>query len=246
MLKSNELIILFHCFGYSILIIIITLSLIAFKVIKDIEKRYSTKLGNLFYIKSSLFFGAKYLNVGDYITYLYLVKIGLLKFKEPKYIIPLLYRLSYEIKHESKFNIFTCVLFSITHRFLIIVAVFTGFKTGFFQELYIDFTNSLNPFIFLIIKISLILLLIHLIVTPIIKFKVIKNLELNYQIIINKIPTRTSMICLDISKYIIHKFFEENKIFKRNFYLDDLILSKTSYSTKNETKFNIYMCNTLL
>ncbi|KAB8039971.1 hypothetical protein GCL60_06830 [Silvanigrella paludirubra] len=243
MLTSTKLIISLYSISFILPICIISLLLVRYKVIKNIEKRYHTILDTPLFISASFSIGARSFNVSDYITYLFLVKIGFLKFKERKLIKPILYEINYTLNDESKFNIIICILFSITHRIIFIIFIFIAYITGVIQEGYLLFTKSSKDTILLIFNISITFLLIHLFLTPIIKFKVLKKIELEYNVRIDKSLNIFYNKYFDVSNYIKDLFLAEKKIFKlKNNYVMKPNLSDFPYCIKNESNLNIYIC----
>ena len=243
MLTSTKLIISLYSISFILPICIISLLLVRYKVIKNIEKRYHTILDTPLFISASFSIGARSFNVSDYITYLFLVIIGFLKFKERKLIKPILYEINYTLNDESKFNIIICILFSITHRIIFIIFIFIAYITGVIQEGYLLFTKSSKDTILLIFNISITFLLIHLFLTPIIKFKVLKKIELEYNVRIDKSLNIFYNKYFDVSNYIKDLFLAEKKIFKlKNNYVMKPNLSDFPYCIKNESNLNIYIC----
>ena len=243
MLTSTKLIISLYSISFILPICIISLLLVRYKVIKNIEKRYHTILDTPLFISASFSIGARSFNVSDYITYLFLVKIGFLKFKERKLIKPILYEINYTLNDESKFNIIICILFSITHRIIFIIFIFIAYITGVIQEGYLLFTKSSKDTILLIFNISITFLLIHLFLTPIIKFKVLKKIELEYNVRIDKSLNIFYNKYFDVSNYIKDLFLAEKKIFKlKNNYVMKPNLSDFPYCIKYESNLNIYIC----
>lgn len=243
MLTSTKLIISLYSISFTLPICIISLLLVRYKVIKNIEKRYHTILDTPLFISASFSIGARSFNVSDYITYLFLVKLGFLKFKERKLIKPILYEINYTLDDESKFNIIICILFSITHRIIFIIFIFIAYITGVIQEGYLLFTKSSKDTILLIFNISITFLLIHLFLTPIIKFKVLKKIESEYNVRIDKSLNIFYNKYFDVSNYIKDLFLAEKKIFKlKNNYVMKPNLSDFPYCIKNESNLNIYIC----
>ncbi|KAB8039969.1 hypothetical protein GCL60_06820 [Silvanigrella paludirubra] len=244
MLTSTEFKVNLYCIGFILPLLIISLFLIRFKIINNIEKRYNIKLGKPLFIPAQFAALAKCFNVADYITYLYLIKIGLLKFRERIYNKPLLYEINYTLKDESKFNIMVCILFSITHRINIAAFIFLAYITGTIQEAYLLFIKSLYFTNFILLYISLSFLLIYLIITPIIKIKILKKLESEYNIIIKNSFNFIYNRYFYVSNHIKDLYLSEKNIFKlkKGNYILKSELTEIQYSIKNESKFNIYIC----
>ncbi|KAB8039970.1 hypothetical protein GCL60_06825 [Silvanigrella paludirubra] len=232
----------------SIILFLITLPLMHFKVIKNIEDKYNSKIGNSFYG------GFKYLNISNYVIFLLIVKKGFIKHREPliqkplilKPLIlkPLLYKLNYKIDNESKFNIIICILFSLSSFIFLIGILINSYLIGDLKKDFIEFKNSMNLISLIFLYISIFFFTVHLSITPIIKFKILKEIELKYKVIIKNSHSFLYTKYFDVSNYIKDLFYAEKNIFKlkKNNYIMKPNLSEFPYSIKNESKFNIQIC----
>ncbi|KAB8039968.1 hypothetical protein GCL60_06815 [Silvanigrella paludirubra] len=237
---SIDIVLCFYFLFASFIIFIISFFLIQLKVIKNIEKRYNTKLDYPLFIKSSL---SKSSNVADYILYLYLIKLNILKYKEPVIIKPLLHHLNYDLKDETKINIIICLIFYISTKTLILLFISIGLLTGVFQEMYVLFTSSMEYTNKCLFNTSMGFLLVYLLLTPFIKFKILKSIETKYNVKIENNLNFLLFKYFDVSNYIKDLFLYEKKIFKIKMsnYLIKPKLSEFPYTIKSESNINIFI-----
>jgi hypothetical protein len=210
MTSSVNILLLFYILFFSFIIFIISLFLIRVKVIKNIEKRYKIKLDYPFFLKSSF---TKCTDVGDYIFYLYLIKLNIRKFREPLIILPLLYIIEYELKGESKSNIIICIIYYFSNKITIFLFILIGFLLGIDQEMYLLF-NKLSEYTNKYLFYTCIgFLLVNLILTLVIKFKIFKEIETKYNVKLEDNYNYLLFKYFDVSNYIKDLFLNEKKYF---------------------------------
>ncbi len=114
----------------------------------------------------------------------------------------MLYKLKYDLRNESKLNIFICIIYYFSNKITIFLFILFGFTTGGIQEMYVLFTSSLdytNKYIF---NISIGFLIVYLVLTLVIKFKIFKEIETRYNVRIENNFNFLLFKYFDVSNYI--------------------------------------------
>jgi hypothetical protein len=125
----------------------------------------------------------------------------------------LLYIIEYELKGESKSNIIICIIYYFSNKITIFLFILIGFLLGIDQEMYLLF-NKLSEYTNKYLFYTCIgFLLVNLILTLVIKFKIFKEIETKYNVKLEDNYNYLLFKYFDVSNYIKDLFLNEKKYF---------------------------------